>query len=236
MKHKTLNTTALIVGAIALTSTLTATSYTSDSNIADFTTGIAEFAKLSNFGGGDVASPYTPTASSIANHGYRVYGGGAVSGLSGGNWILADFTSPVASIRVFPNIDHLGSQYDGFQYSIWGKSASGAWVSLFDALTVTGSGEPFTLGTFTGTAPTVVNNVLTPGTGPAGTVGYEADFTFSSAYSEYAFGASTVAVKQGNADQELSAVGSTVPEPSTTAGLIAIGVAGLLIRGRKWSK
>jgi hypothetical protein len=94
-------------------------------------------------------------------------------GLPGGNnWILATFSSPTAAIRVFPNIDHFGSQYDGFQYTIEGSNDGTTWTPLFDALTVSGAVEPFTSGSFTGTAPTNVNNVLTPGAGPGGTVGY----------------------------------------------------------------
>jgi hypothetical protein len=71
-----------------------------------------------------------------------------------------------------------------------------------------------------------VNNVLTPGTGPNGTVGYIADFNFANAYQYYAFGASTVAVQLGNSDQELSAIGPAVPELSTWAMMI-LGFAGL---------
>jgi hypothetical protein len=113
---------------------------------------------------------------------------------------------------VFPNIDHPGLAYDGYQYSISGSNNGVDYTPLFDATSVTGSGEPFTLGGFTGTAPFKVNNVLTPGTGPAGTVpGYEADFQFSAAYQYYKFTASKVAKGYNptpNTDQELSAVGA----------------------------
>ena len=102
---------------------------------------------------------------------------------------------------------------------------------------MTGAGEPFTLGTFTGTAPLTVNNVLTPGAGPGGTVGYEASFTFGSAYSEYAFGASTFAVQSGNSDQELSAVGaltSSVPDvlPGGTGVWLIVALGMLSLFGR----
>jgi hypothetical protein len=217
-----------ILSGIAVLSVVTgaqATTYTSDSNLSNFLTGNGTYATLSNFGGGDVSSPYTPTDSTITS-GLRVFGGGAITGLSSGNnWILATFSNATADIRVFPNIDHFGAAFDGYQYQIAGSNDGTTWTSLFDALTVTGLGEPFTLGTFTGTAPTSVNNVLTPGAGPAGTVGYIADFDFGTAYKYYAFGASTEAFQAGNTDQELSAV-ATVPEPSTWAMMI-IGFAGL---------
>jgi hypothetical protein len=77
-----------------------------------------------------------------------------------------------------------------------------------------------------------VNNVLTPGTGPGGTVGYEASFNFGTAYSEYAFGYSTTALINNNTDPELSAVGdfdfspAGVPSPTAGAGLPGLVFAG----------
>jgi PEP-CTERM motif-containing protein len=222
---------------VAIAPPASATSYTSDGNIADFTSQVSNYATFSNFSAGDVGSPFTPTSGELATNGFRVYGGGSITGLPNtNNWILATFASPTSSILVFPNIDHYGSAYDGYQYSIEGSNDGVTWTPLFDALTVTGSGEPFTLGTFTGTAPTSVNNVLTGACGPGGCVGYEALFNFGTAYQYYAFGASTEGINAGNSDQELSGVGSTanVPEPCTLL-LLSAGLAGMLISRRKVS-
>jgi hypothetical protein len=217
-----------VAALLAVAGEARATIYTSDPNIGDFTAGVASYATFSNFFAGDVGSPFTPTSSELAADGFRVYAGGAITGLSpNNNWILATFSDPVAAIRVFPNIDHFGSAYDGYQYQIYGSNNGTTWTQLFDALTVTGAGEPFTLGNFTGTAPTVVNNVLTPGAGPGGTVGYEADFHFGQSYQYYAFGASTEAFNAANPDQELSAVASLTPEPASWI-LPATALAGLL--------
>jgi hypothetical protein len=218
-----------------------ATVYTTDPVLSDFATVSTTFATLSNFSAGDVSSPYATTFAGLSA-GLRVYDGGSITGLpTTNNWILATFSSPVTAIRVFPNIDHFGAAYDGYQYTIEGSNDGTTWTPLFDALTVTGGGEPFTLGTFTGTAPTRVNNVLSPGAGPSGTVGYIADFTFGASYKMFAFGASSEAVGAGNADQELSAVasisgttrGGGIPEPATWAILIiGFGTLGFTLRAK----
>jgi hypothetical protein len=210
-----------------------ATVYTSDGNINDFLNGT--FATFSDFAAGDVGSPFTPTKSGLSMNGFRVYDGTATDPslptAGGNNFILATFSSPTSHIEVIPNIDHFGTAYDGYQYSIYGWNGS-SFVPLYDTLTVAGAGEPFTIGTSTGTAPWLVNNVLTPSSvsNPNGDPGYEAFFSFGSAYSVYALGSSTEAINGGNVDQEFSAVLTGVPEPSTWA-MMLVGFAGLGFAG-----
>jgi hypothetical protein len=221
-----------------------ATIYISDPTLGDFASASTNFATLSNFTKGDVSSPYATTFAGLSS-GLRVYDGGSLTGLpTTNNWILATFSSPTSVITVFPNIDHFGSAYDGYQYSIEGSNDLSTWTPLYDTLTVSGSGEPFTIGTSTGTAPVAVNNVLTPGAGPNGTVGYIADFAFGTPYKYYAFGASTESVVAGNELQELSGVasgdlvkttgGGGIPEPFTWAMLLAgFGAIGFMMRGKR---
>jgi hypothetical protein len=214
--------------------------YTQDPNLSDFASPTTSFSTFSNYAAGDVPGPtYTPTFATLSA-GLRVYAGTfAASGLpASNNWILATFSAPVSQILVFPNIDHPDVAYDGYQYQIYGSNDLATWTPLFDALTATGSTPHFTLGSFTGTAPSVVNNTLTPGAGPGGTVGYAANFSFGTAFKFYAFGASTEAINSGNADQEFSAVSSVpaaspaVPEPSASF-LFATGLIGLLACSRR---
>jgi hypothetical protein len=243
MKLKLHSMAAVAAIAMAGASAQAATVYTSDNNLADFTNGVT-YATFTNFENGNVpgmtqgstTNVYTPTTASL-NQDYRVFNwsGPPVDGLPSGNWILATFKTAQSTIRVFPNIDHLGDSYDGFQYSIWGKDSKNNWVQLFDVTGVNGSNEPFTLGSFTGTAPTRVDNILTPGTSggnPDGTVGYIADFTFGSAYTEFAFGTSTFAGPL-NEEQELSAV-AAIPEPATWAMMtLGVGMIGFAMRRRR---
>ena len=204
------------------------TLYTSDTNLADFTAGILAFAQFDAgsglvFDGPEPGLPYTPTASSLngsptSKTAYRVYPDETNPP------IVVEFPTAVSKIRVFPNIDHPGDAYDGYQYAIYGcTDAAGTNCTLqplYDPTAVIGSGEgnccaPFTLVSFTGTAPFQVNNVLTDGVnsgiGPGGVLGYEADFQFSTAYQYYKFTASTVAkgnYPSPNLDEELSGVGA----------------------------
>src|ERR1700676_3910836 len=94
------------VAMLAAASSAQATVYTSDGTLSDFF--MPNYATLSNFGSGDTGSPYTPTNATL-NSGVRVYNGGSLTGLSSNNWILATFSGATSSIRVFPNMDHLGA-------------------------------------------------------------------------------------------------------------------------------
>lgn len=249
---KWLLATALAAGTI-VAGAAQATTYTADGNLANFTNGVSDYATFSNFRNGNAPDPsdpgshnnnpyqpgftYTPTTASL-NHDYRVFNwtGDTPAGLPQGNWVVATFSDPESMIRVFPNIDHVGASYDGYQYSIYGQNGDGSWTELFDALTVNGAGEPFTLGSYFGAAPTLVNNVLSGGTfndAGDGTVGYIADFSFGTAYSTYAFGTSTMAKIGGNTEQEFSAV-AAIPEPASWALMIlGFGGAGAALRGRR---
>ena len=227
---KRLISAAALLTALGFGTAASATTYTSDSNLAHFVKG--QFATFSDFNNGDVSAPFTPTAAGLLANGYRVWGGTlSADGLTGhDNYILATFGSATANIEVIANIDHYGTAYDGYQYAVFGSNDGTHFTQLYDTLTVAGSGEPYTIGSYTGIAPYLVNNVLTPSVNnPQGTPGYEAFFNFGTAYKYYAFGASTEAMMAGNADQEFSGVLST-PEPSTWAmmglGFAALGFAG----------
>lgn len=124
-----------------------ATTYTADTNLADFTNGVTNYATFSNFQNGNAPDPsdpgshnfndypagftYTPTTDSL-NHDYRIFNwtGNVPPGLQGvgvsDNWVLATFNSAESSIRVFANIDHYGADYDGYQYSIYGQNSDGS--------------------------------------------------------------------------------------------------------------
>jgi hypothetical protein len=202
--------------------------YTSDSTLADFTSGVA-YGQFIVGPSGDRTAPYTPTTANV-DAGLRIYGFGVGA-------VIVRFASAVSTIRVFPNLDHVGASYDGYQYAINGSNDGVAYTPLFDVLTVTGGSGPFTLGSFTGTAPTQVNNVLTPGAGPGGTIGYIPDFSFGAAYKYYRFDSSTFANNSANTEPEFSAVGTLgggdpTPEPTTFA-LFGAGLAALLLIRRR---
>jgi len=220
--------TSILIGAMAWLSIgeANATTYSQNPNLSDFFNGVIEFGIFEKAGinfTNEVAVGTAPTVATITA-GYRVVGDANI------NPIVVSFSSATANIRVFDSIDHYGSAYDGYQYSILGSNDGENFTPLFDPTSVNGVSEPFTLGGYTGTAPTTINNILTGFTSGEPT-GYIADFSFGSSYRYYSFGASAAAINDGNDDQELSGVASIspVPEPETyalmLAGLAVVGAA-----------
>jgi hypothetical protein len=91
---------SVITGSLILgtTSMLRATIvYTHDTTIGDFTSLVSTYATFSDFTGGDVSSPFTPTSTELAADGFRVFGGTLTGpndpSFAGQNWFLATFPS-----------------------------------------------------------------------------------------------------------------------------------------------
>jgi hypothetical protein len=244
---------AVSLGAIALMGAATSAQaivYTQDTTLNDFTPGTPDFATFSDFknGGAVVLPPFTPSDSTL-HAGDRFYDGTysqpGPGGLPTNDWMLASFSDPEASIRVFANIDHPTVLADVFQWQIWGCSGigcgtgGGIWTDLFDPKTANVVAGKDELGTGIGLGNVSrVNNTLFvgPGVGPAGTVGYVTDLTFSKAYQLFAFGGSDLAMLASqtsgfNARQEISAVTADVPLPGALS-LFVGGLAGLGVLGR----
>lgn len=241
--------------------------YSQDTVLSDLTNGITNYATFVYYGSADSGTgvsgntPYTPTGNELLSQAYRFTGDLGTSAVPDRS-VVVQFSSPVAQIVVFPNIDHVGQYWDGYQFQIWGGVPDTSNPNqidfntlLFDPLTVIGSSVPdtcslssdqhFTLGTWSGTAPTLINNTLTLGNEPAftcagspvlgrgasGYIGYEEYFTFSSAYQFYGFRTSSLAntftqEQPAERDFEISAVAASVPEPSTLI-LLGLGLAAL---------
>jgi hypothetical protein len=209
--------------------------YTQDSNLSDFTSCSGQSVEYGTFIGGTLENVYGPlvtlsptqtytptTATMEAALNPRIFGTDPPT-----NPLIVQFGTPVSRIVVFDSIDHYGTNWDAFQYQIWGGTSCGAncinFVPLFDPTGVSGGPANFTLSPagWIGTGPTLVNNTLTPGLGcvvPASgcghTTGYEAyfDFTSSGAYQFYAFRPSTFTLNNGGENEaELSAVAEAVP-------------------------
>jgi hypothetical protein len=217
--------------------------YTQNPLLSDFTAGVQEYAKFIDgiFSG---TLPYTPTTDILTAENYP-----RVIGRDANPPIVVEFPSAVSQILIFNNIDHVGFAWDAYQYNIYGGTAAANnvinFTLLFDPLSVNelnntnNIATPFTLKTWSGTGPTLVNNTLTPGKGSlSGSIGYEEYFDFgpSNAFKYYAFRTSTLAVNTaGEIEQELSAVAKAVapvpvPEPSNTTWLIVSALAGVVLR------
>ncbi len=180
--------------------------YSQDPTLSDFTATVApgsygtftSGSSLNGPGGLNVAidpsHPYTPTTAGLSAAGYdRVIGNVP-------HPIDVSFSSATADILVFDNVDHLGYAWDVFQYAIYGSATglAGSYSLLFDPKTVNEANNPnvnvaFTLNTWDGTAPTLLNDTVTPGLGSSvGSIGYEEYFHFASSYQYFQFTPSTL--------------------------------------------
>lgn len=173
--------------------------------------------------------PYTPTTAILTAKNYP-----RVIGRDASPPIVVQFSKAVSKILVFNNVDHVGFAWDSLQYNIYGSNDGISFTLLFNPLSVKefntpGIDTPFTLATWQGVGPTLVNNTLTPGLhGFGGDIGYEEYFDFGkSAFQYYAFRTSSLALDTaGEVEQELSAVAeaaAAIPEPPMWSTML-IGV------------
>jgi hypothetical protein len=182
------------------------TIYSQDPTLSDFTDTVSSYATFS--------TGYQPTTAILLAANYPRVIGTTSSPLN------VSFPNPTADIIAFDNIDHPGFAWDVFQYQILGSTDGVTYTLLFDPQTVNEANDPgvnaaFTLNAFTGTAPTLLNNTITPGLGSsAGNIGYEEYFSFSSSYSHFRFAPSTLTLTTGENETELSAVGIGTPSPT----------------------
>jgi hypothetical protein len=234
-------------------------SYTQDSNLLDFTNGVTNYG---TFIGGNLnqycfpcipnlglpepnLSPtltYTPTTAILTAAQYPRVVGTELTSNTTLNPIIVQFGAPISNILVFANIDH-PTNWDAFQYALYGGNFDTInpsqidFTLLFDPTGVVGSNPHFTLSSWSGTGPTLVNNALTPGAGGySGSTGYEAYFNFGSAYQFYGFRASTFGTNNGGeSESELSAVAqaSATPEPATFT-LFGVGLGALAVLRRRF--
>lgn len=191
--------------------------YSQDPTLSDFTSTVTSYATFTAASSGTI--PYTPTTAILLAANYpREIG-------NSGSPIFVSFSSATADILAFDNIDHPGYGWDVFQYKIYGSTTglAGSYTLLFDPETVNEANDPgvdiaFTLATWSGTAPTLLNDTVTAGLGSfVGNIGYEEYFNFgSSTYQYYEFAPSTLTLTPGGGGEneaELSAVAIGVPSP-----------------------
>jgi predicted secreted protein len=201
-----------------------ATIYSNDPTLSDFTDTVTEYATFIN-GGNLFNGSNIPTSAILnaVNYPRVVVFNGTID---------VSFTSATANIVVFDNIDHLGYGWDVFQYKISGSNDGTNFTPLFDPQAVNEPNIPntnaaFTLQAWSGTAPTLLNNTLTPGLGSiVGNIGYEEYFTFSNSYQYFRFAPSSLTLANpsfpnGENEIELSAVGIAVPSQQIIATAVA---------------
>jgi hypothetical protein len=218
--------------------------YSQDPTLSDFTSTVTSYGTFiagfqSSIGTLSTSTTYTPTTAILLAANYpRVVGNSS-------NPLIVQLGSATNTIVAFDNIDHLGFGFDVFQYQILGSTDGVTYTPLFNPASVNEADNPghnvfFTLNSFTGTAPTVLNDTITPGLGSGvGNVGYEEYFTFASSYSFYKFlpSALTLSPCTGCENElELSAVGigtpsqtiisTATPEPGTALCVI-LGLAAM---------
>lgn len=246
---------AILSGAVAANATII---YTQDTNIADLTNGVTNYATFirGNQEDGTTGSTslsntvtYTPTTALLNAAGYdRVVGHDASPP------VIVKFNSAVSQILVFPSLDHVFNHtgngngtfaWDAYQWDVYGSNDGINFTLLFDPQTAIGTDDPtgltdphYTLGTWFGTAPTLVNNATSTVLGFAGRTGYEMYFDFGSgnAFQYYGFRASTLDLNSvgGEVEQELSAVAQATPTPEPITWVMMLSALALLgVTGRR---
>lgn len=224
--------------------------YSQDPNLSDFTSTVASYGTFTA-AASLPSSPYTPTTAILSASNYPRAIGYSSSP------IYVSFSSATADILVFDNIDHLGYGWDVFQYKIYGSNTglAGSYSLLFDPKTVNEADHPgvnvaFTLATWTGTAPTLLNDTVTPGLGSfVGNIGYEEYFTFDSSYKYFEFAPSTLTLTAlgGEDETELSAVAiatpsqtivatAGVPDGGTTLAMLGVALGGIAALRRRFAR
>ena len=139
--------------------------------------------------------------------------------------------SPLNTLRLYTDQDHYfgGLITDPFiaqdvmEYSVWGSTDNMTFTLLSDVIgyNINGGGVGIPTYTFAGTEPTIVYRGGSTEFGIHNA--YTRDYTFGQSYQYYGIRASTISIRQPDADPELDALafnsgafeGNAVPEPSS---------------------